>query len=443
MKNTKFFSIILVAFLLVASLITQPITTNAAEMEIEAQAAILVDFDTGKILYGKNIDEPINPASMAKMMTEYLVLEAISNGDISWETTTEISQYAFNISANNNYSGVGLRMDYEYNVRELYEAMAINSDNATTITLAELVAGSEGEFVKMMNQKAEEMGLPEYKFVNSTGLKNNNDGVIPPEGTGPDEVNLLSAKSAALLAYHLIKDYPDVLEFSSRPTETFDGQEIRNWNYMLPHNTTSLEQYYYEGIDGLKTGNTGDEKGKMFTGTSLRNDKRLISVVMGTSGTSEIRFEETADLMDYGYNQFQSKELFPAGYQVEDESILTVAKGKEDTVEISLSESFTMPVKAGDEDLYTVQYHIDEEKVNKSGELIAPIKKGEKIGTAELVYTGDEEYGYIFNQGNKTVDLVTESEVEKANWFMLSIGAIGNFFSDIFSSIVDTVKGWF
>ncbi|MUK88120.1 D-alanyl-D-alanine carboxypeptidase [Ornithinibacillus sp. L9] len=434
---------ILVVFVLVASFITQPITASAAELDVQAEAAILVDFDTGKILYGKNIDEPINPASMAKMMTEYLVLEAIENGDISWETTTEISQYAFDISANSNYSGVGLRMDYEYNVRELYEAMAINSDNATTITLAELVAGSEGEFVKLMNQKAEELGLPEYKFVNSTGLKNNNDGVIPPEGTSSDEVNLMSAKSAALLAYRLIRDYPEVLDFSSRPTEVFDGQEIRNWNYMLPHNTTSLDQYYYEGIDGLKTGNTGDEKGKMFTGTALRNGKRLISVVMGTSGSSEIRYEETAKLMDYGYNNFHTKELFAAGYQIEGESSLPVAKGKEDTVEISINEGFSAPIEQGDEDSYTIEYHIDEDKLNESGELIAPIEKGEVIGTAELIYTGDNEYGYITGGSSHTVDLVTEDGVEKANWFMLTLSAVGNFFGNIFGSLLDTVKGWF
>src|SRR5699024_5524222 len=106
------------------------------------------------------------PASMIKMMTEYIVLEKIANDELSWETTTEISDYAYSISANNSFSGVGLRQNVDYTVRELYEAMAINSDNATTIALTELIAGSEGEFVKIMNEKAEEMNLPEYKFVN-------------------------------------------------------------------------------------------------------------------------------------------------------------------------------------------------------------------------------------------------------------------------------------
>ena len=104
--------------------------------------------------------------------------------------------------------------------------MAINSDNATTIALAELIAGSEGEFVKLMNQKGEEMGLPDFKFVNSTGLENSDLGDNYPEGTDPNGVNLLSAKSAALLAYHIVNDYPEALEISRIPETEFDGQTM-------------------------------------------------------------------------------------------------------------------------------------------------------------------------------------------------------------------------
>lgn len=172
---------------------------------------------------------------MTKMMTEYLVHEAIEEGQISWDTTTQISDYPYSISANPAFSGVGLTQSQDYTVRELYEAMAINSDNATTIALAELIAGSEGEFVKMMNKKAEEMGLPDYKFVNSTGLANSSLGENVPEGTDPNANNLLSARSAALLAYNLINDYPEALDVSKVPSTEFDGQTIRNYNWMLPH----------------------------------------------------------------------------------------------------------------------------------------------------------------------------------------------------------------
>src|SRR5690625_3524672 len=134
-----------------------PQTANA-EVDLTAGAAIVVDVDSGKILYAKNEDEQLPPASMTKMMTEYIVLEKINNGDINWEDEIEISDFVFDISANTSFSGIGLRKNVQYTVKDLYEAMAINSDNATTIALAELIAGSEGELVKLMNEKGEESG---------------------------------------------------------------------------------------------------------------------------------------------------------------------------------------------------------------------------------------------------------------------------------------------
>lgn len=432
---------LLVVLVTTASLIRQPILTQAAELELDAESAILVDAKTGKVLYAKDPDIALPPASMTKMMSEYLVLEAIENGEITWETTTQISDYAYSISANPEFSGIGLTQDKNYSVKELYEAMAIFSDNGTTIALAELVSGSEGEFVKRMNKKAEEMGLPDYKFVNSTGLDNSSLGENHPEGTDPNGTDLLSARSLALLAYNLINDFPHALDISSRIEDDFEGYKVENLNWMLPHKATYLKQFYYEGMDGLKTGYTG-LAGYTFTGTAERNGTRLISVVMRTDSKAA-RFEQTAKLMDYGFGKFTYKELFPAGYQLKKQKTLPVAKGKEKTVNISLKEGFSLPINNGDEELYKVEYKINKDKLNKDGQLVAPVKKGEKIGTAELVYTGDSDYGYIFNSDHLSVDLVADESVEKSNWFMLTLGAIGDFFSGIFSSIVDTVKGWF
>src|SRR5699024_3157018 len=229
-------------------------------------------------------------ASMTKMMTEYLVLEAINEGDITWDTTTQIGDYPYWLSSNNSFSGIGLRQNKAYTVKELYEGMAIISDNATTVALAELIAGSEGEFVKMMNAKAEEMGLTEYKFVNSTGLSNSDLGEYHPEGTEPNADNLLSARSAALLAYNLINDYPEALEYSSMMTSELDGKKLTNLNWMLPWEDNNFTQYGYEGIDGLKTGHT-DAAGYTFTGTAKQGDRRLITVVMKTNSKGQ-RFSE-------------------------------------------------------------------------------------------------------------------------------------------------------
>ncbi|MEC5425046.1 serine hydrolase [Virgibacillus sp. C22-A2] len=443
MKQTikQSFSFLLIGLLTISAVITQPMSAHAETFDVEAESAILIDAATGKILYAKNTDEALPPASMTKMMTEYLVWEAIENGQISWETTTEISDYPYSISANNNFSGVGLRQNKEYNVEELYEAMAINSDNATSIALAELIAGSEGEFVKMMNAKGEEMGLPEFEFVNTTGLDNESLGENYPEGTDPNATNLLSARSSAMLAYYLIQDYPESLKISSVPSTEFEGKEIRNWNHMLPHETTFLKQFFYEGVDGLKTGYT-DLAGYSFTGTAERDGQRLISVVMKTDSEIE-RFRQTAKLFDYGFSKFESQEVFPVGYQVEDQSEIPVAKGKEDSVSVSINEAVTIPIKPDEADLYGLNYTIDQDKLNADGKLSAPIEKGEVIGTAELVFEGDIDYGYIFSDNSSFIDLVADESVEKSNWFMLTLGAIGDFFVDIFSSAVDWIKGLF
>ncbi len=413
-----------------------------ASVDVDAESAILVDAETGKILFEKEADLTLPPASMTKMMTEYLVMEAIEEGRISWDDTTKVSQYAYDISANPEFSGVGLRLDEEYTVRELYEAMAINSDNATTIALTELIAGSEGEFVQMMNEKAAEMGLPDYEFVNATGLNNSHLGDNHPEGTDPDATNMLSAKSAALLAYHLTNDYPEALEVSSKPTLEFSGQTVTNWNWMLPGMPgQNLKQFEYKGMDGLKTGYTELAK-NTFTGTAERDGQRFISVVM-KSETRASRFNETRKLLDYGFNQFTRQEIFPAGESIDNQSSLPVTKGKEDKVAIETSEALSTLVKNGEEEQYDIQFNIDEDLLDNEGNLVAPVEKGQKVGNATLVYNGEENYGNIISKSGQTVDIVTSAGVEKANWFMLTLGAIGEFFSDIFTGAVDMVKGWF
>lgn len=435
----KLFLLVAAAALVLTSLGTPAMSVYADELDLEAESAILVDAETGKILYAKDPDVALPPASMTKIMTEYLVWEAIENGDISWDTTTQISDYAYSISANPDFSGVGLTQQKDYTVKVLYEAMAIYSDNGTSIALAELIAGSESEFVKLMNEKGEELGLQEYKFVNSTGLDNESLGDNYPEGTSPNDTNLLSSRAAAILATALVNDYPEALEISNMPSTEFDGQEIDNWNYMLDHDSVNFEQYYYEGVDGLKTGHT-DLAGYAFTGTAERDGRRLITVVMKTS-SMEKRFEETAKLLDYGFDEFETQELFPAGYQEEGEETIPVAKGKDKEVNIGINNSIQVPVKSGEEELYHLEYTIDKDKLNSNGELEAPIEADEVIGTVNVVYDGEEEdFGYISDEAN---ELVAMDSVEKANWFMLTLQSIGDFFVNMFQGAYNWVKGLF
>jgi len=416
-------------------------------LDLKAKSAILVDEKSGKILYEKNSNVSLPPASMSKVMTEYLVWEAIDKGEINWETTTQISDYPYSLSANKDFSGVGLRQSKDYTVKDLYKAMAINSDNATTVALTELIAGSEAEFVKKMNKKAKEFGMNDSKFVNATGLDNKDLGKYRPKGSSADGTNLMSAHDTALLAYRLIHDYPKALEISSLPETDFDGQRIRNWNYMLSHDASYLKQFHYDGVDGLKTGFT-DMAGYCFTGTAKRSGTRLITVVMKTASDKE-RFAQTAKLLDYGFDKFDQKKTFPAGNralanQDQVNKTLPVVKGKNDSVPIGLKEPVEIPVQSNAKEQYELKVELDKSKLDKDGKLKAPVKKGTKVGTAKIVEKGGKEASFIYSdQENQGLDIVTTKSVEKDNWFMLTLKAIGHFFANLFTIIFETIKGWF
>ena len=436
----KFSQITLVLTLLVTlicsqfALSTKQVSADSDILGISAEAAILLDAETGKILYEKNADKVLGVASMSKMMTEYIVLEAINEGKIKWDQTVQINEYVHNLSKAPGLSNVGLTQGENYTVKELYEAMAIFSGNAATVALAELVSGSEKNFVKLMNEKAAELGMKDYTFVNASGLNNSNLLGVIPAGSETDE-NVMSARDTATLAYRLLKDFPEVLEISSQPKLTFrDGEEYPNFNWMLPGLI-----FQYEGVDGLKTGST-DFAGFCFTATAERDGKRFISVVMKSTNKNE-RFTDTAKILNYAFSNFSEEEVLEKNYQPKD-SQLAVSKGKEKTVSLQTNKALDLVIEKGTEDSYKPVVVIDKKKLNEDGELIAPIKKGDVVGYV-TVESNDDQYGFISNDGKARVDLVAAETVEKANWFVLSMRAVGGFFGDVWDSVSSTVKGWF
>ncbi|WP_062201402.1 serine hydrolase [Massilibacterium senegalense] len=430
--------IMTIIFALLSTIIIQVPTAKAADtagFDVAAEAALLVDAKTGKILYQKNIDAELAPASMTKMMSEYLVLEAIKEGKLKWNQKVTISEYAHNISQNRSLSNVPLRIDDTYTVKELFEAMAIYSANGATIALAEAVAGSEPKFVDMMNKKAKEMGMPTYKFVNSSGL--NNSDLLGKHYPGSDvkEENMMSARSTAILAYNLLKNYPEVLETTSTPKKVFregtdDAIKMENWNWMLPELIVE-----YNGVDGLKTGST-DLAGYNFTGTAKRGDMRLISVVMKTNSHLE-RFRETAKLMDYGFNNFVEKEIIAKNKAVKGHETVNVVDGVEKEVNVKTKESFGIVVKKGEEDLYKPVFY--EKKV------VAPLKKGETVAYVGAKYKGTETYEFLTKDLAKKerVALVTNQEVEEAGFVRKAWRSFTGWVGDGWDSLVKTVKGWF
>jgi serine-type D-Ala-D-Ala carboxypeptidase (penicillin-binding protein 5/6) len=443
----KIVAISFLSFLLVMSTLSFPVHTEA-NFETNAYNSILLDAETGKILYQKNIDVLLPIASMSKMMSEYLVLEAINSGRINWDQIVPITEAVARVSHNTSLSNVHLRIDEQYTVKELYESVAIYSANGATMALAELISGSYPEFIKLMNETASAIGMglegQDFRFINSTGLPNK---YVPENmrfsGTSEIDENLMTARATATLAYQLIKNYPEVLDTASIPRKVFkegttDQINMPNWNWMLPELV-----YGYQYTDGLKTGFT-NAAGYCFTGTALKNGQRVITVVMKTESPKE-RFDETKRLMDYGFNNFAKQTLIPEGFQLEDFETLPVTKGKEREVAISTSAPLSVMMRNGEEELYSLELILDESLFDDEGKLMAPLEKGQKVGIMKVNYHGDINHEFIVAEAaiNEQVDVVLNETIEKAGWFSLTMRAIGGFFSGIWTSVADSVKGIF
>lgn len=439
-KVTKqWMSVILIPMLLLSMLVMAPATTKAeTDLGLTVDAAILIDADSGKILYEQNAGTPLGIASMTKMMTEYLLLDAIKAGTITWEQQYRVTEYTYRMSQNRALSNVPLRADGTYSIQELYDAMAIYSANAATVGIAETIAGSEAEFLKLMNKKAEELGLEGYKFVNSTGLNNSDLFGMHPAGTGATDENVMPARSVAKLAYHLLKDHPEVLTAASVPEKIFregteDAIEMPNWNFMLPGLI-----YEYAGVDGLKTGTT-EFAGHTFTGTAVRGDVRLISVVMKAVdskgvGSYKARFDATAKLFDYGFGQFSKQEVLPENYTFKDQQSIAVTKGKADTVAIAAKEPVSIMVKTSEKEAYVPKLALETE------ELEAGVEPGTVVGKVIIDRTEGTDYGFIDGKELK-VDVVTTESVERAGGMSLFFQGIGSFFGNLWNSVFGFVGG--
>lgn len=430
-------------FLLVLTLTFQAPFASKADaaqdtLGVKAKSAILIDFNSGQILYEKNADKVYPPASMTKMMTEYLVMQALHSKKLTWDSKVSISDYAYQISQNRSFSNVPLRKDYQYTVRELYEAMAIYSANGATIALAEKVGGSEKNFVDLMNKTAKKFGMTSAHYINSSGLENIDLGKFAPYG-GPNDSNKLSARDLVKLAYHVIKDYPEALTISRIPLKNFTAGivapnkpiQMVNWNYMLPGFGVNMDKFKYDGVDGLKTGHT-DLAGYCFTGTVNRGGHRLISVVMGTSSDAQ-RFEQTRTLFDYGYQQFSQKTVAKKNQLIKGQKAVAVHNGKKDQVKVAFGKSYSITAANGEKVPSKFNVVLDRSKL-KDGKLEAPVKKGEKIGYATLASNGSAKYGYLYNNNNQ-IPVIAAEQVDRNNWFVRMFKGIGSFFSSIFSWI--------
>ena len=337
-----------------------------------AKSAILVDNLSGKVLYEKNADEKLAPASMTKLASMLIVMEAIDNGSLKFEEKVTISEEAANMGG----SQVFLQAGEVYTVYDLLKSVAIASGNDAVVALAEKVGGSVGGFVDMINKRLKELGATNTNFVNPHGLD--------------AEGHYSTARDMSIIARELLK-HEKILEFTSiyeEYLEKNDGSRI--WLV----NTNRLVRFY-DGVDGLKTGFT-TTAGYCLTATAKKDNFRLISVVMGED-TTENRSSDTVKLLNYGFNTFKINIIKTKGAIL---GKVRIEQGKEDSVNITLLSDATELLKNTDP--------ISEYKFNVKVKTIkAPAKNGDIVGTAEII----DQDGNIVDE----VDVTVEKEIKKAN----------------------------
>lgn len=254
---------------------------EAVPLSYDAKAAIVMN-ESGKVLYEKNSKQALPIASMSKLMTQYIILEALANNDLSWDDTYEPSAVAMN--QDRHAVKLGMDTNSTYTVRELFTAMTVISANDATIALAEMVSGSEKAFVAEMNKRAKQLGLKNTHFVNATGLD-------------ADETNQATARDVAAIARTLLNEHPEILEFT-RMTDFTTDEGVKRWstNLMLPGMPEAMP-----GLDGLKTGYTEIAE-SCFASTGIFKGERIITVVIGVEAdgkdTTTPRFDLTRELID-------------------------------------------------------------------------------------------------------------------------------------------------
>jgi len=400
---------------------------TANELGLQVESAFLMDVATGQVLVDINADEALPPASMSKMMTEYIVLEEIANGNLRWDEEVTVGENAATTTREGSH--VFLAQGDKHTVEQLFIAMAVGSANDASIALAERVAGTEEAFAQRMNETAKRLGLTTAHFINATGLgRDDMSAKYQPSSISGETV--MSARDAAMLAYHMLNEHDDFLKYSSIPSYKFrerDKDPLINYNWMLEGNkdVQAFRMYSYEGLDGMKTGHT-TAAGYCFTGTAERDGMRLISVVMG-AGSQGKRFLETAKLLDYGFNNFEMKTVVQPKSVIETAETVKVKKGVQTSVPIVTQSDVSFLVKRDVEP----QIQLLETNLKEPAELVAPLEAATVVGTATYEYTDPEG-----DKIQKTVNLVTNEEVKKGSWWRLMFRAIKDFFVDLFNGIV-------
>ncbi len=381
MKKNKLLSLILTMLILFSTVSTiSAIEIKPVEFDLNVKSAVLMDANTGTVLYDHNSKESLPPASVTKIMTLLLVFEALEKGKLNYDDVLTVSENAASMGGSQIFLEPGEQMC----VDDLLKSVIVASANDAALTLAEHVAGSEELFVNMMNDKAKDLGMNNTHFENVTGL---DDDVIS---------HLTSAYDIALMSRELLK-HEKVIEYATTWMDT-----VRNGEFGLS-NTNRLVRFY-KGITGLKTGSTS-KAGFCVSASAKRDDLHLIAVIMGAE-TSKIRNAAATKLLDFGFANYSI-------FKEEETNIgeIKVLCGAKDSVQLKYSQTEAIVNKG------------DELKIKKEIELpenvTAPIKDGQYIGKVKYILNG------------KIIDereIISSEAVEKITFFEYVVKIFKNFF---------------
>lgn len=331
---------------------------QVSALETTARNVVLMDYDTGQILFAKDHQKMVPPASMSKLMTVYIIFSKLKDGSLSLDDTFSVSENAWRKGgAASGGSTMFLNIGENVKVEDLIKGIIIQSGNDACIVAAENLAGSEEDFAVEMNRMARKIGLKNSSFANSTGL--------------PDPNHRMSVEDLALLARHIIQDFPGYYYLFSQKTFTHNNITQGNRNPLL---------YSMPGADGLKTGHT-EEAGFSLTASVKRGDRRLIEVMTGTKSNKE-RSEEAGKIMNYGFREFDNYDILMQGQKVAD---IPVWFGEQKEVGLVVSENVKRTIKKN---------RVNDVKMTALYEkpVKAPIKKGDKLGVVKIEIPGQPDF---------------------------------------------------
>ena len=370
--------------LIMCGLVLMPILkAEETGISIKSESGVIMEVSTGKVLYEKDADTPKAPASMTKIMTMLLIMEAIDDGRLSMDDEVNISTNASGMGGSQAY----LEANTTSKVSTLLTAIAIGSANDASVAMAEKIGGTEENFVNMMNKRAKQLGAENTTFKNPHGL--DEDG------------HLTTARDLAIIARELITKHEEILKLTSTYETTITHA---NGKSLWLVNTNKLIKFY-NGLDGLKTGFTGNA-GYCLTGSMKRNDMRLITVTM-KAPTKEDRNTDTINMMEYAYSMFYKDTLLKSDKKL---GTMFIDNSKKRKVNYYLEKDVTVVVP---KDVRNIDYKYTIDLTNTK----APLKKGDKVGTLKLSVNNEEiSYNVIVNE-----------DILKSNFF----NRILNYFKDI------------